>query len=59
MLSDPLLTVAEAADYLRISKPSVYRLVRHQGLPCVRITSDIRFRPEDIETWLESRMAAS
>lgn len=54
--SQPLLTVAEACDYLRISRPSLYRLVKHQGLPCVRITSDMRFRLSDIEKWIESRV---
>ena len=51
----PLLTVAKAAELLAVSRPTIYRLVRDHGLPVVRITADIRFRPEDIEAWLESR----
>jgi excisionase family DNA binding protein len=51
----PLLTVADVAELLRVSKPSIYRLVRDAGLPAVRPTGDIRFRPEDVEAWIESR----
>lgn len=51
----PLLTVAQAAELLAVSRPTIYRLVRNQGLPVVRITADIRFRPDDIEAWLDSR----
>jgi excisionase family DNA binding protein len=51
----PLLTVAQAAEFLAVSKPTIYRLVRDQGLPVVRITADMRFRPEDVEAWLETK----
>jgi excisionase family DNA binding protein len=51
----PLLTVAQAAEFLAVSRPTIYRLVRDHGLPVVRITADMRFRPEDVEAWLESR----
>jgi len=55
-----LLTVAEAAVLLRVSKPTIYRLVRDHGLPVVRPTgNDIRFRPEDLERWLEARTVAA
>lgn len=53
----PLLTVAEAAEYLAVSKVTVYRLVREQGLPAVKVTADIRFRLSDIERWLDGRVA--
>ena len=54
----PLLTVQECAELLAVSRPTIYRLVREHGLPVIRPTgNDIRFRPEDIERWLESRVA--
>lgn len=51
----PLLTVAEAAELLRVSKPSVYRAIRNGGLPAVRPAGDVRIRPDDLEAWLETR----
>ena len=50
-----LLTVAEAAELLRVSKPTLYRLIRQQGLPVVKLMSDIRLDPNDIAAWIESR----
>ena len=56
----PLLTVEQCAELLAVSRPTVYRLVRDHGLPVVRSTgNDIRFRPEDLESWLEDRTVAS
>jgi excisionase family DNA binding protein len=52
----PLLTVQQCAELLAVSRPTIYRLVRDHGLPVVRPTgNDIRFRPDDLESWLESR----
>ena len=51
----PLLTVAQAAELLAVSRPTVYRLIREEGLPAVRPSGDLRFREEDIEQWVESR----
>jgi excisionase family DNA binding protein len=51
----PLLTVAQAADLLAVSRPTIYRLVRSAGLPAVRPSGDLRFREEDIAQWLEDR----
>jgi excisionase family DNA binding protein len=52
----PLLTVAQTAQLLAVSRPTLYRLVRDHGLPVVRPTgNDMRFRPEDVEAWLEAK----
>jgi excisionase family DNA binding protein len=56
----PLLTVQQCADLLAVSRPTLYRLVRDHGLPVIRPTgNDMRFRPEDIERWLEARTVAA
>jgi excisionase family DNA binding protein len=55
-LLSQLLTVAQTAELLAVSRPTLYRLVRDHGLPVIRPTgNDMRFRPEDIERWLDSR----
>lgn len=53
--SAPLLTVREVAELLRCSPATVWRLHRTQGLPGIRPASDLRFRQEDVEAWIESR----
>ena len=54
-----LLTVAELAQHLGISKWTVYRLVRSQELPAVRVGERIRFRPTDVDAYLVERRTAA
>ena len=51
--SDGLLTVNELARDLGISRWSAYRLVRSGDVRAVRVGERIRFRPADIDAYLE------
>jgi excisionase family DNA binding protein len=46
-----VLTVKEAADYLRIHTSTIYRLLKRKQLPAFRVGSDWRFNVEDIDRW--------
>jgi len=48
------MTPEELAAYFSISKRTVYRLVEKRQIPFCKIRGRIRFRPEDIETFLGS-----
>jgi excisionase family DNA binding protein len=52
-----LLTPQQLADQWQVSLATVYRLIRDDGLPVVRLhkRADIRIAPEDAAAWLESR----
>ena len=53
-LSDPpLMTVADVARYLQVKPERVYEAVRDRRLRAVRIGRLLRFRSEDIDTFLE------
>ncbi|HSL46718.1 MAG TPA: helix-turn-helix domain-containing protein [Anaerolineales bacterium] len=45
-------TVEDVARYLRISEAKVYRLVKEQRLPVVRIGKTWRFRKDLLDDWL-------
>lgn len=47
-----LMTVKEVAEYLRVSRASVYRLVKEGKIPVSRIGKHFRFRKEVIDKWL-------
>jgi excisionase family DNA binding protein len=52
-----LLTVAEVADYLRVSRSLVYQLVESGRLPCCRVGAGrgaVRILREDLLRYLES-----
>jgi excisionase family DNA binding protein len=58
--SEPkLMTVAEVAEYLRISRASVYRLVRSRQLPVSSVGRQLRFRRDSIDRWLQDKEMSS
>jgi len=48
-----VLTLAEAADYLRVSTDETLRLVSEQGLPGRRTSDDWRFLKNALQEWLK------
>ncbi len=48
----PVLTVDEAAEYLRIPKSSLYKLAQEGKVPCQKVGRHWRFHRESIDLWL-------
>ena len=46
------MTVKEVSEYLRVSRASIYRLVKERKIPVSRIGKHFRFRKRTIEEWL-------
>ena len=46
-----VLTVNELADYLRVHRSTIYRLLKKGQLPGFKIGSDWRFNVEVIDDW--------
>jgi len=56
-----LLTPQQLADQWQVSLATLYRLIREDGLPVVRLhdRADMRISPKDAEAWLESRKVSA
>ena len=50
----PVLTVDEAAEYLRIPKSSLYKLAQEGKIPCKKVGRHWRFHRSNIDIWLSS-----
>jgi excisionase family DNA binding protein len=48
------LTASEAAERMRVSKMTVYRLIRAGKIPAVQIGKAYRVREDDLERYLDS-----
>lgn len=48
-----LMTLEEVADYLRLSKDTLYRMAGTGKLPASKVGSQWRFRKADVDQWLE------
>jgi excisionase family DNA binding protein len=58
-MNDPdLMTTQELADWLRISRFSVYHHISH-GIPHYRIGPHYRFKREEVEAWMREPAEAS
>ena len=52
MMQETLLTTEQVANYLRIDKFTVYRLVARKELPAFKVGNQWRFNQRMIEAWL-------
>ncbi len=49
------MTTSEVAVYLRISRASVYRLVKNREIPVSKIGRQLRFRKDVMDEWLSKK----
>lgn len=54
-MQDRLMEVSEVAQYLGISKRTLYRHLREEGLPAYRLGGQWRFKKEKLDEWLEKQ----
>lgn len=52
---EELLTLNELSRYLKISKPTLYKMVEKGKIPALKIANQWRFKKEDINTWIEKQ----
>lgn len=49
---DNLLTVKELSEKLKLSKSTIFRLIKNQGLPYIKLMDSLRFNESQIEAWI-------
>ena len=54
MEEQPILTIEEVADYLRVKKRTVYDWAKKGKIPAIKTVGQWRFRKEKIDQWLEA-----
>jgi excisionase family DNA binding protein len=47
-----IMTIDEAAKYLRIHKSTMYRLIKKKQIPAIKVGGRWRFRKDKIDSWL-------
>ena len=55
MLSDPLLTVREVADLLKVSEDTVREWIHHKSLRAIKFGREWRVVVRDLENYLNGR----
>jgi excisionase family DNA binding protein len=49
--------VQDVAEALQISVQTVYRYVANDEIPFIKLNRSVRFKPSEIERWIESKTA--
>jgi len=49
----------EVAAVLQVSEQTIYRYVANGEIPFHKLSRAVRFKPSEIENWMESRKAAN
>lgn len=50
---DPLLTIQQAAEYLKLSVPTIYGLVSRSEIPVSKKTKRLYFSRKDLTDWIK------
>jgi len=53
IMQEALMTIEQVAEYLRVDKFTVYRLVTQKKIPAFKVGSQWRFKQNLIEDWLK------
>lgn len=56
---EKLLTPDQVISFLKVTEKQLITLIKKEALPCVRVGGDIRFKPKEIELWLQRNAADS
>ena len=54
-LLEPLLTVEEAANLLRVKRNTLYTWAYRRQIPTQKVGKALRFQREDLEKWLKAQ----
>ena len=57
-MNKDILNLEEVAEYLRVSERTIYEWAKKGELPAGKIGNSWRFKREDIEKWVNSRLSA-
>lgn len=55
-MKSPLMTVKEAAEYLKLCPDTVYIMVRAQTFPAVKIGNSWRILKNELDEWLSQQL---
>lgn len=54
-MSDPILTIKDVADYLKVNERTIYRLAASGELPGFKVGNSWRFKQSELEHYISSQ----
>ncbi len=53
-----LMTIEDLADYLKVSRRTIYEWLKAHKIPAVKLVGQWRFQKEKIDAWMERQAQA-
>ncbi len=54
-MSDPILTIKDVADYLKVNERTIYRLAASSELPGFKVGNSWRFKQSELEQYIAAQ----
>jgi len=54
-----IMDSSDLAEYLGYTPRTIYKLIKEESLPVIRIRGQFRFRKDLVDSWLEERILQS
>ncbi len=55
-MNDEIMTLAEVAEFLKLSDKTILKMVKNQEIPCAKIANQWRFSKLALNDWISSKM---
>ena len=55
MVNSNLMTIEDLADYLKVTRRTIYDWLKHNKIPALKLVGQWRFKKDKIDDWLESQ----
>jgi excisionase family DNA binding protein len=55
MISSGLMTIEDVADYLKVTRRTIYDWLKHNKIPALKLVGQWRFKKDKIDAWLDNQ----
>ena len=55
MVSNNLMTMEDLADYLKVTRRTIYDWLKHNKIPALKLVGQWRFKKDKIDAWLDNQ----
>ena len=55
MVNNNLMTIEDLAEYLKVTRRTIYDWLKHNKIPALKLVGQWRFKKDKIDDWLEGQ----
>ena len=55
MVISNLMTIEDLADYLKVTRRTIYDWLKHNKIPALKLVGQWRFKKDKIDAWLDNQ----